>query len=87
MAVLAAPLPVALILLHSTASNFNSLSCPMRKSPTECRVGGRTGRECLGGFCDRRMNVKNQWEGVQNSGKISTDVRGRDMGVEEGTGK
>ena len=28
MAVLAAPLPVALILLHSTASNFNSLSCP-----------------------------------------------------------
>ena len=28
MAVLAAPLPVALILLHSTASNFDSLSCP-----------------------------------------------------------
>ena len=26
-------------------------------------------------------------EGVQNSGKTSTDVRGRDMGVEEGTGK
>ena len=23
----------------------------------------------------------------QNSGKTSTDVRGRDMGVEEGTGK
>ena len=28
-----------------------------------------------------------QGEGVQNSGKTSTDVRGRDMGVEEGTGK
>ena len=26
-------------------------------------------------------------EGVQNSGKTDTDVRGRDMGVEEGTGK
>ena len=30
---------------------------------------------------------KGQGEGVQNSGKTSTDVRGRDMGVEEGTGK
>ena len=28
-----------------------------------------------------------QGEGVQNSSKTSTDVRGRDMGVEEGTGK
>ena len=30
---------------------------------------------------------EDQGEGVQNSGKTSTDVRGRDMGVEEGTGK
>ena len=30
---------------------------------------------------------EDQGEGVQNSSKISTDVRGRDMGVEEGTGK
>ena len=30
---------------------------------------------------------KDQGEGVQNSGKTSTDVRGRDMGVEEATGK
>ena len=29
---------------------------------------------------------EDQGEGVQNSGKTSTDVRGRDMGVEEGTG-
>ena len=28
-----------------------------------------------------------QGEGVQNSGKTSTDLRGRDMGVEESTGK
>ena len=28
-----------------------------------------------------------QGEGVQYSGTTSTDVRGRDMGVEEGTGK
>ena len=26
-------------------------------------------------------------EGVQDSGKTSTDVRGRNVGVEEGTGK
>ena len=36
---------------------------------------------------DRRMNVKIKGEGVQNSGQTSTDVRGRDMGVGEGTGK
>ena len=30
---------------------------------------------------------EDQGEGVQNSGKTSTDVRGRDMGAEEGTGK
>ena len=33
----------------------------MRKSPAECRAGGRTGRECTdysGVLCDRKMNVK-----------------------------
>ena len=29
----------------------------MRKSPTECRVGGRTGR-VSGVLCDRRMNAE-----------------------------
>ena len=29
---------------------------------------------------------EDQWEGVQDSGKTSTDVRGRDMGIEDGTG-
>ena len=29
---------------------------------------------------------EDQEEGVQNSGNTSTGVRGRDMGVEEGTG-
>ena len=40
-----------------------------------------------GVLCDRRMNVMILGEGVQSSGKTSTDVRGRDMGIEEGTGK
>ena len=53
----------------------------MRKSSTECRAGGRTGRECL----DNER--EDQREGVHNSGKTSTDVRSRDMGVEESTGK
>ena len=36
----------------------------------------------------RKENEReDQGEGVQNSGKTSTDVRGRDMGVEESTGK
>ena len=30
---------------------------------------------------------EDQGEGVYNSGMTSTDVRGRDMGVEESTGK
>ena len=30
---------------------------------------------------------EDQGEGVQDSGKTGTDVRGRDMGIEEGTGK
>ena len=30
---------------------------------------------------------EDQGEGVQNSGKTSTDVWGRDMSVEKGTGK
>ena len=52
----------------------------MRKSPTECRAGGRTGRECLSVV---RQENEREIQGVQNSGKTSTDVRGR----EEGTGK
>ena len=35
----------------------------------------RQGNEC-----------EDQWEGVQDSGKTGTDVRGRDMGIEDGTG-
>ena len=29
---------------------------------------------------------EDQWEGVQDSGKTGTDVRGRDIGIEDGTG-
>ena len=35
----------------------------------------RQGNEC-----------EDQWEGVQDSGETGTDVRGRDMGIEDGTG-
>ena len=35
----------------------------------------------------QEIEREDQGEGVQNSGKTSTGVRGRDMGVEEGTGK
>ena len=38
-------------------------------------------------LCHRRMNVKIEGEGVENSGRTNADIRGRDMGVEEGTGK
>ena len=39
-----------------------------------------------GVLCDRGMREA-QGDGVQNSGKTSTDVWGRDMGVEEDTGE
>ena len=35
----------------------------------------------------QKIEREDQGEGAQNSGKTSTDVRGRDMGFEEGTGK
>ena len=35
----------------------------------------------------QEKDVKIKGEGVQNIGKTGTDVRARDMGVEEGTGK
>ena len=44
--------------------------------------------ELVEGVCSvvRQENEReDQWEGVHNSYKTSTDVRGRDMGVEEGT--
>ena len=43
--------------------------------------------ESVWSFLWQENEREDQWEGVQNSGKISTDVRGRDMSVEEGTGK
>ena len=53
---------------------------------TEYRAGGRIGR-VSGVLNDRKMNVKVNGEGVQDSGMTSTDVRSRDMGIEEGTEK
>ena len=41
-----------------------------------------------GVLCDRRMNVNIKGKVYRTvRGNTSTDVRGRDMGVEEGTGK
>ena len=40
-----------------------------------------------GVLCDRRMNVKIKGKVNRTVVSTSTDVRGRDMGVEEGTGK
>ena len=37
-------------------------------------------------FIRQKNECEDQGEGVQNSGKISTGVRGRDIGIEEGTG-
>ena len=50
--------------------------------------GWKNWKRVSGVLSDRRMNVdEDQGEGVQDSGKTGTDVRGRDMGVEKGTGK
>ena len=41
-----------------------------------------------GVLCARKMNANlAQWEDAHGRGKTNTDVRGRDMGIEEGTGK
>ena len=39
------------------------------------------------GIAQQENEREDQGEGVQNSGKTSTDVRGRGKGVVEGTGK
>ena len=52
----------------------------MRTSTIECREDGRTGRECLE-CCETGNECEDQWEGVQDSSKTGTDVRGRDMGI------
>ena len=58
----------------------------MRKSHTECRAGGKR-KESVWSVVRLENEREDQGEGVENSGKTSTDVRGRDMGVEEGTVK
>ena len=59
----------------------------MRKSPQSAE-GWKNGKGVSEVLCNRRMNVKIKGECVQNSGiETSTVVCGRDMGVEEGSGK
>ena len=78
----AAKLVVRITYWYFLYARMQRMGNRMRKSPTECRAGGRTGR-VSGVLCHRKMNV----EIVQNSGKTSTGVRGRDMDIEEGRGK
>ena len=59
----------------------------MRKSPTECSVRVEELEESFWSVVRQENEHEEQGEGVQNSCKTSTDVRGRDMGVEESTGK
>ena len=51
------------------------------------QCGWKNWKRMSGVLCDRKNEREDKGEGVQNSGKTSTDVRGRDMGVEESTGK
>ena len=47
--------------------------------------GWKNRKRVSGVLCDRvNVNIKGR---LQNSGKTNSDVRGRDMGVEDGTGK
>ena len=47
--------------------------------------GWKNRKSVSGVLCDRmNVNIKGR---LQNSGKTNSDVRGRDMGVEDGTGK
>ena len=54
----------------------------MRKLPTECKAGGS-----VWSFVRQENERGDQGEQLQNSSKTGTDIRGRAMGVEEGTGK
>ena len=42
--------------------------------------------ESVWGVARQGNECEDEWEGVQDSGKTGTDVRGRDMGIEDGTG-
>ena len=61
------------------------------ETPTLCRVTHivwKNWKRVSGVLCDRRMNVNIKGKVYRTvRGNTSTDVRGRDMGVEEGTGK
>ena len=43
--------------------------------------------ESVSSVVRQKNECEDQEEGAQDSGKTSTDVRGRDIGIEEGTGK
>ena len=49
--------------------------------------GWKNWKRVSGVLCDRRMNVKIKGKVYRTVVRAVTDVRSRDMGVEEGTGK
>ena len=53
----------------------------MRKSPTECRSSGGTGRKSLECCSSENERERDQGEGVQNSGKTGTGEQGKDICV------
>ena len=65
-------------------TNFVLSGCASHPHSAE-RVEERD--ECVWSVVRQENEREDQGEVVQNSGKTSTDVRGRDMGIEEGTGK
>ena len=50
-----------------------------RNSATECRAGGRTGRESGGVVCDRKMNVKTKGEMYRTVVRLALVHGGRNM--------
>ena len=50
-------------------------------------AGWRNWKKCSGVLCDRRMPVKLEGEGLQNSDQTSDATRSRNVGYNEETGK
>ena len=62
---------------------FFTSSLPCSRPPSAERVEEL--EESVWSVVRQENEREDQGQGVQNSGKTSTDVRGRDMGVEEDT--
>ena len=65
---------------------FGTVCVPVELAGDSGRTGGKL-EESVWSVVRQKNEREDQGEGVQNSGKTNTGVRGRDMGVEEGTGR